>query len=387
MFGSTIDILRQALGIEADADLGPSLRDLVWPGRHSELMQRRRSELIISRARLMAGLFAVLTPLWIIVDALVFGDEIWTLLALARIAATIAFLVLIRSYRNRAGMPRAYRALVFMFAVPTVFYAVVYPWLAGQQIEAWAGVGVMVYAFMPFIVLVGLGVIPITVTEGVLFALPLLAVGFAVHGSVTASADWQLAAGVMWLQIPLAGGAVLAGLSQLHLMNRLVGQSNRDSVTGAYARAVGEDLMEVLQRVAERRRGPLSMALIGIDDYAALNASQGRAAADAKLAELAQAVERVVRQSDVVVRWSNDELLVLFTETAAEGAQFMASRLAAGSAVKFSLGIADWWSDGTAGWQGTVEEAAERRHQARQAAMAQVKADTGADTGADGGDG
>ena len=78
---------------------------------------------------------------------------------------------------------------------------------------------------------------------------------------------------------------------------------------------------------------------------------------------------------------------MLFTETAAEGAQFMASRLAAGSAVKFSLGIADWWSDGTAGWQGTVEEAAERRHQARQAAMAQVKADTGADTGADGGDG
>ncbi|HJP22063.1 MAG: GGDEF domain-containing protein [Alphaproteobacteria bacterium] len=381
MFGSTVDILRQALGIEADADLGPSLRDLIWPGRHTALLQQRRSELIISRVRLMAGLFAILTPLWIIVDALLFSDQVWPLLALARLAATVAFIVLVRSYRQRSGMARAYKALTFMFAVPTVFYAVVYPWLAGQGIEAWAGAGVMVYAFMPFIVLVGLGVIPITVIEGVLFALPLLAVGFAVHASVTASADWQLAAGAMWLQIPLAGGAVLAGLSQLHLMNRLVGQSNRDSLTGAYVRTVGEDLLEVLQRNAERRRGPLSLALIGLDDYAGPNTRQGRAAADGQLAELAQAVGRVVRQSDVVVRWGNDELLVLFTETAAEGAEFIASRLAGGSAVKFSLGIADWWSDGTAGWQGTVEVAAERRHQARQAAKA------GPGAGAEAGDG
>jgi GGDEF domain-containing protein len=379
MFGSTVDMLRQALGIEAAADLGPSLGDLIWPSQHSALLQLRRSELIISRVRLMAGLFALLTPLWIIVDGLLFSAQIWHLLALARLAATVAFIVLARSYRQRGGMARAYKALIFMFAVPTVFFALVYPWLAGQQIEAWAGAGVMVYAFMPFIVLVGLGVIPITLVEGVLFALPLLAVGFAVHASVTAGADWRLAAGAMWLQIPLAGAAVLAGLSQLQLMRRLVARSNRDDLTGAYVRAVGEDLLEVLQRVAERRRGPLSLALVGLDDYSGLSLRQGRGAAEAELTELARAVARVVRRSDVVVRWSRDELLVLFTETAADGAEFIASRLAAGSAVKFSFGIADWWSDGTAGWQGTVKVAAERRHQARLAAAAE--AGTGAADG------
>ncbi|HLN22787.1 MAG TPA: GGDEF domain-containing protein, partial [Patescibacteria group bacterium] len=42
--------------------------DLLFPGNQSPLVQRRRALLIISRVRMVAAVFALLTPLWIPVD-------------------------------------------------------------------------------------------------------------------------------------------------------------------------------------------------------------------------------------------------------------------------------------------------------------------------------
>ncbi len=45
---------------------------LVFPQKHMALLATRRAAMIISRVRLVAALFALLTPLWIAVDYWVF---------------------------------------------------------------------------------------------------------------------------------------------------------------------------------------------------------------------------------------------------------------------------------------------------------------------------
>ncbi len=56
--------------------------DLAKAGRHSVIFSHHRARLILSRAQLMAMLFAALTPLWIPLDVLVFPQPVWRSLIL-----------------------------------------------------------------------------------------------------------------------------------------------------------------------------------------------------------------------------------------------------------------------------------------------------------------
>ncbi|MGZ5034226.1 MAG: isocitrate lyase/phosphoenolpyruvate mutase family protein, partial [Usitatibacter sp.] len=60
---------------------------LARPAGHSEILARRRAEVIRRRVRGIASLFAVLTLAWIPVDAAVFARSHWQDLAAARVAA------------------------------------------------------------------------------------------------------------------------------------------------------------------------------------------------------------------------------------------------------------------------------------------------------------
>ena len=50
---------------------------LASPHRHLSLLSRRRATMIVNRVRLFALLFAVLTPLWSVVDLVVFPYPLW----------------------------------------------------------------------------------------------------------------------------------------------------------------------------------------------------------------------------------------------------------------------------------------------------------------------
>ena len=64
--------------------------ELSWlasPHQHLSLLERRRATLIVNRVRLFAFLFAVLTPLWSVVDFAVFPYPLWGQLAHGACAA------------------------------------------------------------------------------------------------------------------------------------------------------------------------------------------------------------------------------------------------------------------------------------------------------------
>lgn len=210
---------------------------LVSPHFHLTLLSRRRATMIVNRVRLFAFLFAVLTPLWSIIDYLVFPFPLWFALASMRILASVAFALLVLYYRPSGSLTDAYRAMAILFAIPTVFYVATHQLLVNYQLtgmQAAIGAG---YAFLPFVLLAGLSIFPLTLLENILFALPML-LAQAVSGIISwATLDWPSFAGAFWLLTLITGVSTLAGLSQLAFMIALVRQAVRDPLTGIFSAA------------------------------------------------------------------------------------------------------------------------------------------------------
>ena len=96
---------------------------LLSPERHSLLVRQRRAHLMISRVRLIAAVFAVLTPTWILVDLAIFPWPLWGWLAALRGAATVGFAGILWSFRNSENIRRALFSLAAVHLIPTVFFS------------------------------------------------------------------------------------------------------------------------------------------------------------------------------------------------------------------------------------------------------------------------
>ncbi|MCC6791365.1 MAG: GGDEF domain-containing protein, partial [Thermomicrobiales bacterium] len=126
----------------------------------------------------------------------------------------------------------------------------------------------------------------------------------------------------------------IAGLMRSTTMNRLSGyaatllrQSRTDPLTGlANRRAIEERFSAELQRAA-RFNHPLSIGMIDIDDFKAINDTWGHQVGDEVLRHVAHRLELELRQIDVVGRYGGEEFLMLLPETAVEGAWIAADRV------------------------------------------------------------
>jgi diguanylate cyclase (GGDEF)-like protein len=145
-------------------------------------------------------------------------------------------------------------------------------------------------------------------------------------------------------------------LERLALLRKL---SDFDALTGIPNRRRSIELIEQLQRLAERQKQPLCFALLDIDGFKKINDSHGHGAGDEVLHGLADFLERQFRGEDVVGRWGGEEFaLGLFGIRRAAAAQRIRHALRAFSAEEFrgrddvifrvtvSAGVAEFPSDG-----------------------------------------
>ncbi len=349
--------------------------DLLVPTRQSAFVQRRRSLLILSRVRLVAAVFAVLTPLWIPVDLYIFETALGMYLAALRVLASIAFILLCLSYRGADSVVVARWGLVWLLAIPTVFFLISHPLLAqfaitdpAQQVIA-AG-----YAFLPFVMVAGLSVFPITALEGVSLSTPLL-VAYLLTGVL----GYQLLPfashlGAQWLLLLLATVATLSGMSQLHFMSQLVDQSSHDGLTRAYNRRVGEEMVVQQFVAAARANAPLALAFVDLDNFKSINDSYGHEEGDNALREASAALRRVLRRGDILIRWGGEEFIAVMPNTDPEGAKIAVHRLREaglglrpdGRPITASIGVAERLSDNSQQWSELVEKADQRMYIAKQ---------------------
>jgi diguanylate cyclase (GGDEF)-like protein len=347
---------------------------LVSPLRHQALLGRRRATLIVNRVRLFAFLFAVLTPMWSVVDFIVFPVELWRQLALMRFAACGAFASLLLYYRSNGDLINAYRAMALLFAIPTVFYVashtlLTYYNLTGMSAAIGAG-----YAFLPFVLLAGLAIFPLTLAESAVVASPILLCQ-AVSGYLRwAAMDWPSFAGAFWLLVLIAGVSALAGVCQLAFMIALVRQAIRDPLTGAFSRSSAMEILDLHFTNAERAQAPFALAFLDLDHFKRINDEFGHEAGDRALVTMCEQTSRQLRNGDVLARWGGEEFVLIMPGTTLPQAKVAIERLRKagfgerpeGGPVTASIGLAERRADRAVSWNELIEVADQRMYMAKQ---------------------
>ena len=127
-------------------------------------------------------------------------------------------------------------------------------------------------------------------------------------------------------------------LAEQQAENERLLPSLRDSVTGAWGhRAFHEHLQAEMERAA-RYHHPLTLVVVDLDNFGALNQAQGYEAGDTALCSAVALINSKMRTVDVIARLSGDEFAVILPETGQAGARMAAERILAGIA---GIGLGD----------------------------------------------
>ncbi len=364
----------------ADLLRGNQLRHLIRPDKHTPILGRRRAAMIQSRIRMVAMVFGLLTPLWIIIDMTVFQWPLSGQLMALRLTASAAFLALALDPRPCEDIQNAWLRLSALLAIPTLFFTISHPLLYEEGMDDLRIAVTAGYGYLPFVMVAGLSVFPLTAVEGALFAAPMLAahLGAGFYGSLVLPFPSYLSA--LWLLVLIAVVATLAAMSQLHFMIALLEQAAHDVLTGAFSRRIGEELLKLQVANAQRSRQPLSMVFVDLDDFKSVNDRFGHDEGDRVLRHAATTIRSMLRESDALVRWGGEEFLLIMPDTPVNGAMIAIERMRLagfgkrpdGSPQTASVGIAEQGADRLFDWEALVELADQRMYQAKQAGKNRV---------------
>lgn len=347
---------------------------LAMPNKHISLLTTRRTSILATRVQVVAGLFAVLTPLWIVVDISIFPNAVWPSLVAARVLTTMAFAAVVLTAKRAVTMRKAYILLAMMFAIPTLFFLFTSQYLKQVPLEGLqAGVS-SGYNFLPFVMLAGLSIFPLTMVETLVFAAPILLIQLGAYMMRWPLLDWPTAAASLWLLMLIASVSTLAGVSQLAFIIVLVREAMNDSLTGCFSRNSGEKLLEAQFVQASRSGDPLALAFVDLDFFKQINDKHGHDAGDCALIEATKSLRSHQRTSDMLVRWGGEEFVLIMPKTDSEQAQIALERICKSgigqrpdrTPLTASIGIAERLQDNTTDWRELVEMADLRMYKAKQ---------------------
>lgn len=120
-------------------------------------------------------------------------------------------------------------------------------------------------------------------------------------------------------------GFVLANLERV--AHRLGDLASHDAMTGCLNRGAFDATLGHAVERARRAGQSISLLLIDLDDFKAINDARGHQAGDAALRAFADALRRRLRAADVFGRLGGDEFGVLLTDTDTAGTESVAEAL------------------------------------------------------------
>jgi diguanylate cyclase (GGDEF)-like protein len=130
-----------------------------------------------------------------------------------------------------------------------------------------------------------------------------------------------------WLWIGATVVQAVAGFTCGRLIQKLSISSHTDYLTGLWNRRYFYLRLEEEETRATRKKTPLCIAMIDVDDFKKVNDTFGHAVGDVIISELATIMKKSVRSTDIVTRWGGDEFAIIFSETALQDALEITERI------------------------------------------------------------
>jgi diguanylate cyclase (GGDEF)-like protein len=158
------------------------------------------------------------------------------------------------------------------------------------------------------------------------------------------------------LLTPFASGLALL-IDNQQKTKQLREQATRDGLTGFFNRRMMDEMVPRELQRATRYHRDMSLAMLDLDGFKAVNDNLGHEEGDRLLRVFAGCIRKIVRASDLVYRYGGDEFLLLLPETTREQAEEVLKRLDSTicpelvttlGRVTFSAGIASYVSDPSA---------------------------------------
>ena len=147
--------------------------------------------------------------------------------------------------------------------------------------------------------------------------------------------------------VQLFAAQVSIALQNAEVFQAVQVRARTDGLTGLLNHATFEEWLERIVKDG----APFSLIMLDLDDFRKVNNSRGHQAGDEVLRDIAAALVRAGRDTDLVFRYGGDEFAFLLPHTDRNGATLAAERvrhavLATDSAVSASVGVATFPVDG-----------------------------------------
>jgi diguanylate cyclase (GGDEF)-like protein len=142
--------------------------------------------------------------------------------------------------------------------------------------------------------------------------------------------------------------------TNIRLMRELEALSRRDALTGLFNRRIFDEMLLAETSRSSRYRLALSLVILDLDHFKAVNDRHGHQGGDAVLKLFAGLAQAQTRDGDTLCRYGGEEFAVLLAHTPLDGAMDVARRLVATTAktpfivgeasvgVTVSAGVASW---------------------------------------------
>ena len=221
----------------------------------SPMFDHERARIILRRMEVVAWVFMLLVPLWIVIDFQIFPAEVTRQLVFGRILATLCLGVLLfasLAVVEKASWLVAYLSLLFLMAIPAIFELFAQPvfsaWLRlGPQASDTQQAAIFLYRQLPIIYISGLALFPLTLLESLPIAFAITAIDAVVdmdgfNLSALHAAHW---AG-LWVVFVTGGTAILAGVLQFNLFLQNHRLEDFDDDTGLMKRHAAQELLKLV---------------------------------------------------------------------------------------------------------------------------------------------
>lgn len=357
---------------------GHDLLRLLLPSGRAIAIRPYIAGAITTRVRMLSLAFALLVPLWAVLDLLVFEPALGLRLAGLRLASAAVFCVLAWCPPDlRHPYRQALALLVAMLMVPPLFYLASLGFIhhASPGLNDGQRLLLHIYALLPTLSLAGLAIFPLSALETGAIAAPIVAIavyGASLSGESRLLVDYGPS---LWFMAMMVGVATFSGMSQLYYMETLMRAASLDALTGVRTRRAGAEALQRLWQLAQAEDRDLGVAFFDLDHFKKINDTWGHEQGDEALRTLTRQLSRGLRRADLLVRWGGEEFIAVLPDMPASTQGEFVQRLMRGgfgarpdgTPVTVSIGLAERRADRPHSWEDLVDLADHRMYAAKQA--------------------